>query len=376
MPNTEPTILIVDDNQHNIDFLSIGLTQRGYQVVTSTDSSEAETLAVNKQPDLILLDVMMPGLDGYEVCQNLKINTATRDIPVIFLSAQSRTPDKVKGFSVGAIDYITKPFQAREVLARVELQVALYRATRQLADKNTQLEQEIARRHATEGELKYQTAILEAQKEASPDGILIVSTEREWLNYNQRFIEMWDIPPDIIASGNSPAAIAWMSQHCTNSQAFIDIVEKLYAHPEQTQHDVVTLNDGRVMERYSAPVKGADSTSYGRIWYYRDITDKKLAEDSLTKTNITLQQHLEELKIINQITQMLAHVTNFDVLINTLTKNIARLFSTAATMATLLNREQAHLQIVSYHGHMLHETSLVGTTIPLESNPRTAYWPP
>ncbi|NJR60978.1 MAG: hybrid sensor histidine kinase/response regulator [Cyanobacteria bacterium CRU_2_1] len=139
-------ILIVDDTPNNLRLLSSMLTQRGYEVRSAISGFAALMTVRIALPDLILLDVSMPKMDGYEVCIRLKADDQTRDIPVIFLSALSETTDKVKAFQVGGVDYITKPFQTEEVIARVENQLSLRRMQIELeqarADALKALEQE------------------------------------------------------------------------------------------------------------------------------------------------------------------------------------------------------------------------------------------
>ena len=120
-----PKILIVDDARMNLVLLSRLLITDGYEVVEAKDGEGGYAAALSESPDLILLDVMMPGTDGYEVCRMLKANEAVASIPVIFVTAMSETVDKVKGLEIGAVDYITKPFQSAEVLARVRTQIKL-----------------------------------------------------------------------------------------------------------------------------------------------------------------------------------------------------------------------------------------------------------
>ncbi|MDQ7025593.1 MAG: hybrid sensor histidine kinase/response regulator [Anaerolineae bacterium] len=126
------TILIVDDNEMNRDLLVGVLDRDEYQAVTAMNGQTALDLVQAHDVDLILLDINMPHMDGYEVCQRLKADERTMDIPVIFISALGETDDIVKGFDVGGGDYITKPFKFREVLARVEGQLMLYRQKRQI----------------------------------------------------------------------------------------------------------------------------------------------------------------------------------------------------------------------------------------------------
>jgi signal transduction histidine kinase len=118
-------ILIVDDTPDNLRLLSAVLTDQGYDVRSVMNGSTALMGVQAQSPDLILLDINMPGMNGYEVCQRLKANPSTQDIPVIFISALNEVFDKVKAFAVGGVDYITKPFQVEEVFARVEHQVTI-----------------------------------------------------------------------------------------------------------------------------------------------------------------------------------------------------------------------------------------------------------
>ena len=120
-------MLIVDDEPLNVDLLEQELAGAGYRTITAQDGEEALAVATKSKPDLILLDVMMPGMDGYETCKRIKADPATRMIPVIFLTALSETFDKVRAFRVGAMDYVTKPFETEELLARVGAHIALRR---------------------------------------------------------------------------------------------------------------------------------------------------------------------------------------------------------------------------------------------------------
>jgi phosphoserine phosphatase RsbU/P len=137
---TANTILIVDDTPANLHLLTQMLNKYGYKTRPLPDGAKALALVQKAPPDLILLDIMMPDLDGYEVCRQLKANERTRDIPVIFLSALNEVTNKVKGFEVGGVDYITKPFQMEEVLARVRTHLALRQTQLQLQTAMKQLQ--------------------------------------------------------------------------------------------------------------------------------------------------------------------------------------------------------------------------------------------
>ncbi len=142
-PCTPADILIVDDTLANIQILSGMLKQQGHKVRPVLDGSGALKAAENQLPDLILLDITMPEMDGYEVCIRLKENPALAKVPVIFISALTESLDKVKAFNVGGVDYITKPFQLEEVRARVENHLRLARLQNELKEYNRHLEEKV-----------------------------------------------------------------------------------------------------------------------------------------------------------------------------------------------------------------------------------------
>jgi PAS domain S-box-containing protein len=143
-------ILIVDDNQENLKTLASILKQHGFQVRPAISGSVALKAAFKNPPDLILLDIIMPDMVGYDVCEQLKANDQTRDIPVIFISVLGETSDKVKAFKAGGVDYITKPFQEEEILARMETHLRLRQLELSLKKRNRRLEQEMEERRQAE----------------------------------------------------------------------------------------------------------------------------------------------------------------------------------------------------------------------------------
>ena len=142
----EANILIVDDTLANLSLLFKALTDQGYKVRAVTNGKMALKAVQTMPPDLILLDVKMPEMDGYEVCQQLKASSATHNIPVIFLSALSESVDKIKGFEVGGIDYVTKPFQIPELLLRIKNQLQLQAAREEIRRLNQELEKRVEER--------------------------------------------------------------------------------------------------------------------------------------------------------------------------------------------------------------------------------------
>lgn len=148
-----PDILIVDDTPDNIRFLSSLLQDQGYKVRKAINGKMALTAVQAALPDLILLDINMPGMTGYEVCEYLKQDAQTRSVPVIFLSALDDVEDKVKAFQVGGADYITKPFQFEEVLVRICNQLTIQRLQGELRSQNGQLEETLSELKKTQAQL-------------------------------------------------------------------------------------------------------------------------------------------------------------------------------------------------------------------------------
>ena len=148
-------ILVVDDHLENVNLLFSMLTEHGYEVRQVINGRQALQAANYDPPDLILLDILMPELDGYEVCKQLKSSLKTQDIPVIFLSALNDVWDKVKAFEIGGVDYITKPFEIQEVLARVKNQLTIISQKKQLIEQNFRLQEEIQEHQKTQQQLQH-----------------------------------------------------------------------------------------------------------------------------------------------------------------------------------------------------------------------------
>lgn len=155
VPNHDTTVMIVDDTPSNLGVLFECLHNAGFKVLAAQDGVSALGQAERAKPDIILLDIRMPGLDGYETCGRLKSAGVTKDIPVIFMTALSDTQDKVKAFAVGGVDYITKPFQHEEVLARVRTHLNIQRLQRQLQEQNERLQQTIEAHQQAQATVRY-----------------------------------------------------------------------------------------------------------------------------------------------------------------------------------------------------------------------------
>ncbi len=179
---TTGTILIVDDTPVNLMVLLDHLEEYGYDVVVAQDAEEGIQRAELVQPDLILLDIMMPGMDGFAACHYLKSRESTRDIPVIFMTALADDDDKSRGFEAGGVDYVTKPFQIAEVLARVQTHLTLRNLQVQLDEQNALLREEMQAREQARVALKTASEQLQESEaryrllvEQLSDAVMIVS---------------------------------------------------------------------------------------------------------------------------------------------------------------------------------------------------------
>src|SRR4028118_340411 len=182
------TILIVDDSPTNVGVLFDFLTNAGFKVLMAQDGETALLKANDDKPDVILLDIIMPGIDGFETCRRLKANQSTQDIPIIFMTALSQTSVVVKGFQLGAVDFITKPTQQEIVLARVISHLTIQKLQHSLQEQNMQLQQEIQQRHLAEAAL--QNANEELQRLATLDGLTQIANRRR---FDECMSKAWSI---------------------------------------------------------------------------------------------------------------------------------------------------------------------------------------
>ncbi len=188
----DATLLIIDDKPQSIGFLIDYLGEKGFTVLVAQDGESGIQRTQQVQPDLILLDIMMPGIDGFEVCRRLKADDNTKEIPVIFMTALGKTEEKVAGFAAGGVDYVTKPIQQEEVLARVTTHLCLRRSQRQLERSRDELDLRVKER-TTELE-QVVTALGESEEKyrglynSIRDAILVADTNREIIDCNSAFI--------------------------------------------------------------------------------------------------------------------------------------------------------------------------------------------
>jgi PAS domain S-box-containing protein len=182
--DSQDDILLVDDTPNNLRLLSGLLKEKGYDVRAVISGRMAITAAQASPPALVLLDISMPEMNGYEVCRQLKTDERTRHIPVIFISALDDVFDKVKAFDVGGVDYITKPFQVEEVLARVKLHLTLQKLQRQMQQQNAELQEQIRERQ--QAEEKYRSVL-----ENAIEGFFQTNVKGQYLTANPALVKIY-----------------------------------------------------------------------------------------------------------------------------------------------------------------------------------------
>lgn len=247
-------ILVIDDMPTNIRLVAFSLKERGYNILAATNGQQGIALAEAKQPDLILLDIMMPDMNGYEVCRALKQNKATADIPVIFLTASTETQSVVKGFEYGAVDYITKPFNPAELVARVQAHSAIRRQEKQIRILSMAIQQSV------------NTIVI-----TDPDGNIIF-VNRHFLNttgYEES--EVIGRKPDIVNSGRQ-------------SESFYkELWETIRSGREWRGEFLNKKKNGELYWESSTISSIRDDK--GNILYFlaiqKDITEKKKMEEEL-----------------------------------------------------------------------------------------------
>jgi diguanylate cyclase (GGDEF)-like protein/PAS domain S-box-containing protein len=283
LDSTLADILIVDDTPANLRFLALTLSQQGYKVRCVTNGQMALTAAFTKPPDLVLLDICMPGLDGYEVCQQLKHHQATADVPVIFLSALNEAFDKVAAFKVGGADYISKPFQFEEILVRIQHQLALKSAQAKIKTLNADLEQRV--RDRTEALRQMNDALQESEARfrymANSAPVLLWMTDPEghcnffnqyWLDFRGRSLE------EELGEG-------WLQGlHSDDREAYIAHYQQAF-QAQESFHSEYRLMDAKGVYHWilemGKPRYSPEGKFMGMIGSSLDISDRKQAEQEL-----------------------------------------------------------------------------------------------
>jgi len=201
-------VLIVDDTIYNLEILFATLQAAGFTVLVAQDGVSALAKAEYAEPDIILLDILMPGMDGFEVCRKLKGNRKTKDIPILFMTALDNPENILKGFELGGVDYVTKPIEQGEVIARLKTHLALRRMQEHLQAQNEQLEQEIRIRQQTEAQLERSQQLLQQANQELEQRIAERTAE---LVYTNKQLEK--INAELVSSNQELEKFAYVVSH-------------------------------------------------------------------------------------------------------------------------------------------------------------------
>lgn len=269
--NSPGVILIVDDNPTNLEMLFEFLANSGFKVLVAEDGESAIERVEYAPPDLILLDVIMPGIDGFETCRRLKANELTQDIPIIFMTALSESIDKVRGLSLGAVDYITKPLQHEEVLARVKLQMNLQNLTKTLKEQNLRLEQEIQERQRSEQKIREQAALLDI----TTDAIIVLDLDNQILFCNKGAERLYNFVAEDVIGKNADDILYWET-----SSPFPKNQKILSEHGswQGELHQVTKKNQNIIVASRWTLVRDEDGQPKSILTVNTDITEKKQIE--------------------------------------------------------------------------------------------------
>ncbi|MEH2436015.1 MAG: response regulator [Nostoc sp.] len=301
-------ILIVDDVPNNLKVLSDTLADAGFEVAIATSGESALQQLEHTPVSLILLDVMMPGMNGFETCECIKANAKTQNIPIIFITALSESVNKVTGFELGAVDYITKPFQQSEVLARVRSHLKISQLSQSLEARNTELQQltqQLEQRVAERTQELF--ASIETVKQTQQLMRLVFDTIPHWVGWkdinsvylgcNQSFADVLNLnSPDEIV-GKSDYDLVFSKEE---SDLFMMYDRHVMESGRAEFHIIDQLQrpDGQKvwLDTSKMPLRDAKGNIFGILSVTEDITERRQAEDQLKQQKQNLEQALAELQ--------------------------------------------------------------------------------
>lgn len=275
----DPTVLLVDDNAQNLKVLYEILKDRGYRLLIANDGEKALSLAQRNLPEVILLDIMMPGMDGFEVCRRLKSDPITADCAVVFLSALDEVDAKVRGFALGGADYIAKPFQSQEVIARVETHVRVIQLERALQARNRQLESDQSRILNAISEGIYGLDVSGRIIFANPSAAVMNRCEVDALT-GQNFFRMHFVEQDQWQDDKALPVLETCRQGISEHRRGV-----LMRRPDGT----------RFCAEYQATPKREGEQVLGAVVVFRDITQELENERKLASAQALVQEQREQL---------------------------------------------------------------------------------
>ncbi|MBE9168474.1 response regulator [Pleurocapsales cyanobacterium LEGE 06147] len=277
-------ILIVDDTPTNLEMLLDFLESSGFKVVVSEEGESAIEMAEYAPPDLILLDILMPEMDGFETCRRLKTKQATQDIPIIFMTALSDRVDKVKGLNLGAVDYITKPLEHEEVLARVNIHLRLQNLTKRLTEQNTRLQEESEKRKRAQEEREQAFRALQQSEarfrrlvESNIIGIICADLDGNITEANDAFLRMMGYDRTALRGGSLRWDKMTPSEYRHLDEAAIaQLLESGISNP--FEKEFICQNGGRIPVMIGgALLEGSQNV----VSFVLDLTEHKQAQQKI-----------------------------------------------------------------------------------------------
>jgi len=374
----QENILMVDDHPESLRLLSQLLSKRGYKVRPTRDGKLALNFAMSSPPDLILLDIMMPGMDGYQVCEKLKACPQTKHIPVIFISSLNEVFDKVKAFSVGGADYISKPFQTEEVVSRIENQLLLSRLYKQILAQNARLQAEIEERKRIEAELRDSQRWLSAVIKTHPN-LLYVSDliEQRTLYINREiysdigysFEEIQQMAGGFLPNLIHPDDLPGFSEHLSRIEAAKD--GESFECEYRIQH-----KNGEYRWFVSVDTvfaRTADDKPWKILGTATEISDRKQAELELKTALSALERQIKQRFLIETITLEIRYSLNQDQVFQTATAQIGRIFNADCCLVhTYTEHPIPRINNVAEYKKSASK-SLLDLEIPVQGNPHVQF---
>ncbi|MCB0211425.1 MAG: response regulator transcription factor [Anaerolineae bacterium] len=274
--NKSQTILIIDDNQENLRLLVNILKQQGYSIRPTLNAYQGLMIAQQEAPDLILLDIKMPEMDGYEVCQRLKADEQTHNIPVIFLSALDDVFDKLRAFEVGGVDYVSKPFHEAELLARIKTHLTLRHLNQALQNANEGLEDRVQLRTAelAKANQQLQAEIERRTRNQQEKDRLLTAVSRQ--SEQLRAMTGWLIESQQKRNGETIDLYDEIRRDIALAKSNLDVVQSVLTSDTSPIIANPLENIRRVIEKIESYIDQANTTIHKAIATKQDLTENPL----------------------------------------------------------------------------------------------------
>lgn len=396
-----PTVLVIDDQIAAFGAILDYLVDCGLDILVAQDGERGLERARYTRPDLILLDVRMPGIDGFETCRRLKMDDRTRQIPVIFMTSLTEMKDKLTGFAAGGVDYITKPLQMEEVLVRLKTHLTLYRLQQQLEAQNAQLQQEVAQRRRTEESLRQAQVGLEQRVEVrthelrqANEQLTLEIEERKRAEAalrqsEERYRNLVESAPDVIYTLSTESTITslnpafetitgwsraeWQGRPFSPLLHPDDLPLIQIVHDQLMQSKTPPIFELRILTREGSYIVGEftttpllhDETVVGVLGIARNITRRKRAEEKIQRRN-------RELALLNQVIAASVTETEAEAILEIACRELAATFDVPQAAATLLNAEKTEAVVVAEYLEGDRPTAM-DQSIPVEDNSSFQY---